>query len=276
MSIYAIGDIQGCYDSLMKLLERIKFDDANDKLWFAGDLVNRGKSSLQTLRFIKSLGKRAKVVLGNHDLTLLALAYTDTHIKKHTLDDVLKAPDREELLYWLRHQKLYIYSKKRKVSLAHAGVYPLWNISQALSHAHEVEQELRSESFIDFLNVMFGSYPVNWQDNLEGWDRLRFIINAFTRMRYCDSLGNLQFKDNGPVGTQQKHHVPWFKLPQRCNKDLPILFGHWSTLFGKSKTENVYALDTGCLWGGQLTALKLPKKGRSINANSIQLFQQKC
>ena len=276
MSVYAIGDIQGCYDSLMKLLELIKFDENNDKLWFAGDLVNRGDNSLKTLRFIKSLGKQAKVVLGNHDLTLLAIAYSNTHIKKHTMHDVLNAPDREELLYWLRHQKLCHFNKKRQVMLVHAGVYPLWNTEQALARAKEVEQILQSDNFIDFLNHMFGSLPATWQDSLSGWDRLRFITNAFTRMRYCDKQGELQFKDNGPIGSQDKKHIPWFKLSQRKDKEIITLFGHWSTLFGITKTKNVYALDTGCLWGGKLTTLKLPEKGISMDNKNIQLIQQQC
>ena len=179
MSVYVIGDIQGCYDSLMGLLELIKFDDSQDKLWFAGDLVNRGDKSLQTLRFIKSLGKKTKVVLGNHDLSLLALAYTDTPIKKHTLDDILNAADREELLNWLRHQKLCYFNKKRQVVLAHAGIYPKWNIQEALTYAKELEQVLRSDSFIDFLNHMFGSQPSSWEPNLQSWDRMRFITNSF-------------------------------------------------------------------------------------------------
>lgn len=281
MSIYAIGDIQGCYDQLQRLLEKIDFDEKKDKLWFAGDLVNRGPKSLQTLRFIKSLGKRAKIVLGNHDLSLLALAEGNENVRKHTLGDILSAPDRDELLYWLRHQKLCYHNKKRGVTLVHAGIYPLWSIKKALKYAAEVEKILQSPGYHHFLAHMFGNTPNHWDDQLTGWNRLRFITNAFTRMRYCYPDAQLNLKHHGPIvfqnlDTENKVIYPWFKLKSRKTFNDRIIFGHWATLLGVTNTANTYALDTGCLWGGALSAMKLPKKKEKIEAYHNNYIRLNC
>ncbi len=259
MATYAIGDIQGCLDDLNALLEKIHFNPKKDTLWFAGDLVNRGDKSLETLRFIKNLGASAISVLGNHDLTLLALAQGNKKVRYHTLDDILNAPDREELLLWLRHRPLLHHDATLGYTMIHAGLPPQWDLALAQQCAHEVEQVLQGSQYPDFMANMFGDQPKKWQASLTGWDRLRFITNSFTRMRYCKPKGKLNFKDKGPIGSQKKGYKPWFSLSKRKNKDLNIVFGHWSTLFGDTQQNNVHALDTGCLWGGSLTAMRLDK-----------------
>lgn len=257
MATYAIGDIQGCFDALEFLLEKISFNPEKDTIWFAGDLVNRGDKSLETLRFIKNLGDSAICVLGNHDLTLLALAEGSKKLKNHTMDNILEAPDREELLSWLRHRPLIHHDKKLGFTMVHAGLPPQWDLKTAQKCAHEVEEVLRSDRYHEFLNNMFGDKPKKWKDDLEGWDRLRFITNSFTRMRYMKPKGKLNFSDKGSIGTQMEGYIPWYEAPNRKSEDLKIVFGHWSTLFGHTSHPNVYALDTGCLWGGSLTAMRL-------------------
>jgi bis(5'-nucleosyl)-tetraphosphatase (symmetrical) len=260
MSIYAIGDVQGCYDDLRRLLELIDFDPAKDKLWFAGDLVNRGPQSLEVLRFVKGLGNRAITVLGNHDLHLLALSQNidRNQDKGHTLDAVLNAPDREELLHWLRHRPLMYHHKKRNISLIHAGLPPQWDLTNALRYAREVEVALQSNNFREFCNQMYGNLPQAWNPFLQGMERLRFITNCFTRLRYCDTQGNLALKENCAPGNQGPDLLPWYAVPHRASRFDPILFGHWSTA-GYRNSHNTWALDSGCLWGGRLTALKLKK-----------------
>ncbi len=257
MATYAIGDIQGCFDALEFLLEKIAFDPLKDTLWFAGDLVNRGDKSLETLRFIKNLGERAISVLGNHDLTLLALSEGCENIKHHTLDDILNAPDRTELIDWLRTQPLLHHDKSLGYTMVHAGLPPQWDLKLAQQCAHEVEQVLRSDNYREFLANMFGNKPRKWKNSLQGWDRLRFITNSFTRMRYCKPSGKLNFTDKGVIGSQKEGYIPWYEVPNRKNQDLKIIFGHWSTLFGHTSQPDVFALDTGCLWGGSLTAMRL-------------------
>ena len=257
MATYAIGDIQGCFDALEFLLEKIAFDPHKDTLWFAGDLVNRGDKSLETLRFIKNLGERAISVLGNHDLTLLALSEGCENIKHHTLDDILHAPDRTELIDWLRTQPLLHHDKSLGYTMVHAGLPPQWDLKLAQQCAHEVEQVLSGDNYREFLAHMFGNEPRKWKSSLQGWDRLRFITNSFTRMRYCKPSGKLNFKDKGIIGSQQAGYIPWYEVPGRKSRGLKILFGHWSTLFGHTSQPDVYALDTGCLWGGSLTAMRL-------------------
>ena len=260
MAVYAIGDVQGCYDELQRLLDKIEFDPAQDKLWFAGDLVNRGPHSLETLRFVKGLGKRAITVLGNHDLHLLAISQGNIKHKSkdHTLDPILEAKDREELLHWLRHRPLMHHSEKRGISLIHAGLPPQWDIPTALKCARELEAVLASDDFHDYCHLMYGNEPTHWSEDLEGMDRLRFITNCFTRLRYCDNSGGLALKEKGPPGSQNSAYTPWFEVPGRASGKDKILFGHWSTL-GYRHEGNVWALDTGCLWGGKLTALRLSK-----------------
>jgi bis(5'-nucleosyl)-tetraphosphatase (symmetrical) len=255
MSIYAIGDIQGCYDDLLRLLDTISFNENTDQLWFAGDLVNRGPKSLETLRFVKSLGTAAVTVLGNHDLHLLAASCAQKlSNKKDTLLPVLEAPDRDELIDWLRHLPLFHYNDD--FCLLHAGLPPQWDFKQTQKMALIAEQALRGLNYQVFLKQMYGNKPNVWSSNLKGVEKLRFIINCFTRMRYCDVNGRLDFVHRGPLGSQPKHLMPWFEVPKRKNADMRIIFGHWSTL-GYYEGPNCYGIDTGCLWGGQLTALKL-------------------
>ena len=261
MALYAIGDLQGCYDELIELLDRIKFDPVDDRIWFVGDLVNRGPRSLELIRFVKGLGKQAVTVLGNHDLHLLALSVGQSKHKEqdHTLDPILNADDRDELLDWLRHRPLMHNSKKYGFSMIHAGLAPQWTIKTAAMLAREVEQALRGDDFHDFCHQMYGNEPSRWSNCLEGMERLRFITNCFTRLRYCDSEGNLALSEKGPPGTQRQSCIPWFQVPNRASRHDPILFGHWSTL-GYHQSDNIWALDSGCLWGGKLTAVKLRKK----------------
>lgn len=255
MAIYAIGDIQGCFDELLKLLDAISFDQQTDQLWFAGDLVNRGPKSLETLRFVKSLGDSAVTVLGNHDLHLLAASCSLIKSgKKGSLDQVLNAPDRDELVDWLRHRPLLHYNDE--FCLIHAGLPPQWDFEKTQEMAALAEQALRAPDYKVFMNQMYGNKPDIWSSSLKGVARLRFIINCFTRMRYCDRHGRLDFEHNGPPGSQPKNLLPWFEAPNRKNSGLRIICGHWSSL-GYYQGNNCYAIDTGCLWGGQLTALKL-------------------
>ncbi len=263
MSIYAIGDIQGCYEDLQRLLTRIKFNPHKDKLWFAGDLVNRGPQSLQTLRFIKSLGDAAVCVLGNHDLHLLAVAYGYGSLRaQDTLQDILDAPDKDELLTWLRHRPLFHYNQH--FGLLHAGLPPQWDIPMAKKRAAETEAILRSADYLYFLKNMYGNSPTQWQKGLTDTEKLRFTVNCFTRLRFCDADGHLDFKENGKLGSQAKHLQPWFSIKNRKSTDMTLIFGHWSAL-GYHHAHNCYAIDTGCLWGGQLTALKLGKVPERIS-----------
>ncbi len=257
MAVYAVGDVQGCYADLRRLLERIAFDPAEDRLWLTGDLVNRGPESLETLRFVKSLGSRAVCVLGNHDLHLLAVATGTAQSRKaDTLDAVLTAPDRDELLDWLRRQPLLHHDPVLGYTLIHAGLPPQWDLSQARRCAVELETVLRGDGYMDFFRHMYGNQPTQWSDRLQGMDRLRFIVNCFTRLRFCNAGGELDLTTKGAPGTQPPGFMPWFQAPGRLSAGLHILFGHWSTV-GEVNGHNVHALDTGCVWGGNLTALRL-------------------
>ncbi|MDD1605736.1 MAG: symmetrical bis(5'-nucleosyl)-tetraphosphatase [Methylococcaceae bacterium] len=263
MSIYAIGDIQGCFDDLLRLLDAIAFDKNTDQLWFAGDLVNRGPKSLETLRFVKSLGSSAVTVLGNHDMHLLAASCMErASNKKDALNQVLESPDRNELIDWLRHQPLFHYNEN--FCLVHAGLPPQWDFKKTQKMALIAEQALRRPDYQNFLKQMYGNKPNLWSPNLRGMSRLRFIINCFTRMRYCDAEGRLDFANSGCLGSQPEHLLPWFDVPNRKNADMRVIFGHWSTL-GYYEGPNCYAIDTGCLWGGQLTALKLDNPVQRIS-----------
>ena len=257
MAIFAIGDVQGCYDQLRRLLERLSFNPDEDRLWFTGDLVNRGPQSLETLRYISALGERAVCVLGNHDLHLLALAAgADRHKPTDTLDAILTAPDRDDLLHWLRLRPLLHHDVTLGYTLIHAGLPPQWDLGAASACARELESVLRGPEHTEFFAGMYGNQPDRWSPELSGMERLRFIINCYTRLRYCNADGALDLASKGPPGTQPAGYMPWFEVPGRASADLHILFGHWSTLDG-AQARNVYPLDTGCVWGGRLSALRL-------------------
>lgn len=266
MSTYAIGDIQGCFTSLCQLLDRCQFNPAHDRLWFVGDLVNRGPRSLETLRLIRALGPMVKTVLGNHDLYLLMVAYGA--VKKRngddTLDPILNAPDREALLTWLRNQPL-CYTEG-EYALVHAGILPEWSVKKARKLSQEVEAALQGKDFKAFLKDLWGSEPNQWSDKLKGIERLRMIVNVMTRMRFCHADGTLNFKAKGPLSKASDGLIPWFQLPKRKSSKHTLVVGHWSAL-GLRLEENLLALDTGCLWGGKLTALRLEDR---------QLFQVDC
>ncbi|MDO8311819.1 MAG: symmetrical bis(5'-nucleosyl)-tetraphosphatase [Sideroxyarcus sp.] len=265
MATYAVGDIQGCYVEFQQLLEQMRFDPAQDQLWLVGDLVNRGPGSLQVLRLVKSLGDSAITVLGNHDLHLLAVAEGAAELhRSDTLDEVLSAPDRDELLTWLRQQHL-LHAEGNYV-LVHAGLLPQWSIEQAASLAREVESSLRGDDYPTFLARMYGNTPHSWDDELSGYKRLRVITNAFTRMRICTLQGEMEFKFKGEVERIPAGYLPWFDVPKRKNMDATVIFGHWSAL-GLKVTPNLIALDTGCLWGGPMSAIRLEDR---------QLFQVAC
>ena len=257
MAVYAIGDVQGCCDELLQLLQLLQFDPARDRLWFTGDLVNRGTQSLEVLRFVKSLGDRATVVLGNHDLHLLAVAAGASHLRpKDSFMDVLGAYDRNDLLSWLQRQPLLHHDPYSGFTLIHAGLPPQWDLATARACAQEAEQMLRSHDANAFFARMYGDQPPQWHADLRGVERLRFIVNCFTRLRYCDGEGNLALHDKSAPGKQAENIMPWFRVPGRKSAGLKIIFGHWSTL-GRYQGEGVYSLDTGCVWGGSLTALRL-------------------
>ena len=273
MATYAIGDIQGCHDELQRLLDHIQFDPSHDRLWLVGDLVNRGPDSLKVLRFIKSLGKAATTVLGNHDLHTLAVA--NGHLQYHrndNIDDILHADDRDELVDWLRHLPLLHHDAKLNFTMLHAGLPPQWDLTTAQSCANEVEAVLQSEQHIEFLDRMYGNKPDIWNEELTNWDRLRFITNCFSRLRYCDATGKLALEEKGKPGSQSEGLVPWFDVPNRKSAAMRIVFGHWSTL-GPISRRNVYPIDTGCLWGEQLTALRLDDcQTFNINCPQIKKF----
>lgn len=256
MATYAIGDIQGCYDSLQALLARCAFDPAVDRLWLVGDLVNRGPQSLTTLRFIRSLGDAAVTVLGNHDLYLLMVAEGGAKFrgKDDTLQEILDAPDCDELLNWLRHQPL-CYTEG-EYCMVHAGLLPQWTAARARELAGEVETALRGPNFREFILNLWGSEPAGWSDDLSGWQRLRVIVNAMTRMRFCTRDGVMEFKVKGKLANAPAGHLPWFDLPTRQSRDAVLVTGHWSAL-GLKVEPNFLALDSGCLWGGHLTAVRL-------------------
>lgn len=261
MAIYAIGDLQGCYDPFRRLLDKIRFDPAKDRLWLSGDLVNRGPKSLKTLRYVKSLGDAAITVLGNHDLHLLALGHDVRYSVSHfdSLWKVLGAQDAEELLDWLRRRPLAHYDEHINTLMVHAGLPPQWTIKKALRRAAEVEALLQGSKHEWVLKHMYGSRPRRWSGNLQGAGRIRFIINAFTRTRMIYEDGRLNFTHSGPPDKARKGLIPWFEAPNARWRGTRIVFGHWSAL-GLLVRDNLIAIDTGCVWGRQLTAVKLTNK----------------
>lgn len=255
MATYAIGDIQGCYDQLRRLLDKIAFDRERDSLWMVGDLVNRGPQSCAVVRFVKSLGGQAVTVLGNHDLALLVIAegIKQPH-RSDTFGDILAAPDRDELLYWLRHQKMMHATEG--YAMVHAGLLPQWTVKQALALAGEVEGALRTPDHREFLRRMYGNEPVRWRDDLAGFDRLRVITNAMTRMRLATADGVMDLAHNTGLDNLPPGFMPWYDVPGRASRDTPIIFGHWASL-GLVVRPDVIALDSGCVWGRALSALRL-------------------
>lgn len=258
MATYAIGDIQGCYHAFQALLARINFNQKVDELWLVGDLINRGSGSLEVLRWCYEHQENLKVVLGNHDLHALVVAagFVKAH-KGDTLDAILQADDRDVLLNWLRHQHL-VYQNKSYL-MVHAGLLPQWTSNQALVYAAEVETALRGDDYLYFLANMYGNLPNCWNDDLVGIDRLRVITNAMTRLRVCTARGEMDFSFKGELADVPAGFLPWFDVPNRSSQDKHVIFGHWSAL-GLQQRQNVYALDTGCLWGGHLTAMNLETK----------------
>lgn len=255
MAIYALGDIQGCYTEMRRLLDRAGFDPACDQLWLVGDLVNRGPHSLEVLRFVRDLGDRAVTVLGNHDLHLLVVA--EGVRKAHpgdTLDAVLHAPDRDELLHWLRQQRLLHVAASH--AMVHAGLLPQWSMAQAQRLAHEVEIVLRSPGYRDFLGAMYGNAPAQWHDGLAGHERLRVIINAMTRLRLCTADGIMEFTHKAGLENVPAGFLPWFDVPVRASRDTPVIFGHWAAL-GLTIRPDILGLDSGCVWGRRLSAIRL-------------------
>jgi len=267
---YLIGDLQGCCDALERLLQKIDFSASRDHLHLLGDLVNRGPASLPTLRRLHGLGSAASAVLGNHDLHLLAAAHGARKPGKgDTLGEILAAPDRETLLDWLRQQPLAAY--EQGWLMVHAGVAPQWTREQTLALAAEVQQVLRGPQLGEFLHQMYGNEPDQWSDALSGTARLRFIVNALTRMRFCDAEGRLDFKSKDGLGAPPAGFTPWFDAPGRQTAGTPTAFGHWSTL-GLTIRPDLLALDTGCVWGGQLSAARV-EGGRMLELIQISCKQ---
>lgn len=255
METFAIGDVQGCAAELALLLERIEAASPHARLVFVGDLVNRGPESLRTLRQVMALGERARVVLGNHDLHLLAVSQgIRPPGRGDTLDDILQAPDRNDLLDWLRSQPLALMADDHLV--VHAGVLPLWTAAKVLALSAEVEAQLQGKAWTDFLRTMYGNEPARWDEGLRGADRWRCIVNALTRLRFCTADGEMEFATKEGPGQPPAGYLPWFDVPGRRTADVPLAFGHWSTL-GLVQRKNLAGLDSGCVWGGRLSAMRL-------------------
>jgi bis(5'-nucleosyl)-tetraphosphatase (symmetrical) len=266
--IYAVGDVQGCAPSLKALLKKLP---KKSKMIFLGDLVNRGPNSLGALRQLKALQEsgRAECILGNHDLHLLAI---DAGLRKtkglDTVDAILNAPDRKELIHWIRNRPMAL--SNGKVLTVHAGVLPQWDLQQTIECAQEVEKTLRSKSYKDFLANMYGNTPNQWRNSLKGYERLRLITNTLTRMRFCTPSGQMEFESKEGLENGPKGYIPWFKAPKRKTADTLIYFGHWSTL-GLLRHDNVIGLDTGCVWGGKLTAMEISETNK--DSKGLEIIQ---
>jgi bis(5'-nucleosyl)-tetraphosphatase (symmetrical) len=270
MAVYAIGDIQGCCDEFEQLLDLLHFDPTQDQLWLTGDLVNRGPRSLDTLRLVKSLGPSAITVLGNHDLHLLAIAFDNkTRRTKDTLDTILTAPDRDELLHWLRQQPLLHHDTQLNRTLIHAGLPPQWTLAQAKACARELELILQDpHQASELFKHMYGDTPDRWSDDLQGMDRLRFITNCLTRLRVCTADGSLRLKEKNVPTQLALGLYPWFQAPNRQTTNDRIICGHWSAL-GFHQADNVLALDTGCIWGGTLCGIRIDLESQPVHIPSI-------
>ena len=256
---YVIGDVQGCFEPLQRLLEALGFNEHTDRLWFVGDLVNRGPQSLAVLRFIKSLPITPRITLGNHDLHLLSKLFGDDsrHNADDTLHDILTAPDRYELGHWLRKQPILYHDPELNVVMCHAGIAPTWDLTQAKALAYELENALAGVYYREYLTQMYGNDPDHWSADLTGMDRLRVICNYFTRMRFCDVRGHLVLTYKGTIKRAPANLYPWYLVPCRHEIEADIVFGHWAALQGICPHPRLHAIDTGCFWGGQLTALRL-------------------
>ena len=266
--IYAVGDVQGCAPSLKALLKKLP---KKSKMIFLGDLVNRGPDSLGALRQLKVLQEsgRAECILGNHDLHLLAI---DAGLRKikglDTVDAILNAPDRKDLIHWIRNRPMAL--SNGKVLTVHAGVLPQWDLQQTIECAQEVEKTLRGKSYKDFLANMYGNTPNKWSNSLKGYERLRLITNTLTRMRFCTPSGQMEFESKEGLENGPKGYIPWFKAPKRKTIDTLIYFGHWSTL-GLLRHDNVIGLDTGCVWGGKLTAMEISETNK--DSKGLEIIQ---
>jgi bis(5'-nucleosyl)-tetraphosphatase (symmetrical) len=265
MSVYAIGDLQGCYDPFRQLLDKIAFDPDKDRLWLTGDLVNRGPKSLKTLRFVRSLGDRAVTVLGNHDLHLMAVAngFGDAGDRRASLARLLDAGDCDELIDWLRKRPLAHFSKELNTLMVHAGVHPRWTVKKTLARASEVEAVLQSDGYAELLPRLYGNSPSRWSGKLSGKKRLRFIVNCLTRMRMIGTDGRLDFAHKGPPDNSRPDLLPWFDVPDARWRGTRIVFGHWSAL-GLIVKPDLIGIDTGCVWNRELTAVRLNKRPRIV------------
>ena len=275
MSLYLIGDLQGCNAPFQRLLQAIDFSPSRDTLYALGDLVNRGPDSLGVLRSLAALGNAAQCLLGNHDLHLLALSEgVRKPTRKDTAQAVLLAPDGKALIDWLRHRPMAIQA--HGWLMVHAGVLPQWSVVQTMALASEVEQVLRGPDLKGFLSAMYGNAPAQWHDGLQGTDRLRVIVNALTRLRFCTDEGDMEFTSSEGVSGAPAGYLPWFAVPQRASAATPVAFGHWSSLAADTASvgslrHNTLPLDTGCVWGGCLTAARLGK-----TPGLFELVQVKC
>lgn len=263
MATYVIGDIHGCYDQLQNLLDVINFDSNNDILWFTGDLVNGGPKPAEVVRFIKSLGENQICVLGNHDLVLLAMAagkVTPHNDRKIGFEPFFTADDNAELIHWLTKRPILHYDPQFNCVLVHAGILPSWSLQDVLAHKQEIEVLLHGSDNLSFYENMFGNEPAKWSNDLAGWDRIRFILNCFVRMRFCTQDGRLDLITKGEMNVAPSGYAPWFQIPR--HDDLKIIFGHWAALMGTTNVPNAIAMDTGCVWGERLSA-------RNLNTGAI-------
>jgi bis(5'-nucleosyl)-tetraphosphatase (symmetrical) len=272
MALYLIGDIQGCDDALERLLTHIAFSPSRDTLYVLGDLVNRGPHNAQVLRRLMAYGSSAQCVLGNHDLHLLAVSrHVRPPNKQDTIQDILTAPDSTELLHWLRQQHMAM--RVGHVLMVHAGVLPQWTAKLTMALAGEVEAVLRSDEWVQFMPQMYGGLPNVWRDDLAGADRLRVIVNALTRLRFCDAHGAMDFSVKEDANQAPAHLMPWFDVPGRLTADVRIAFGHWSTVHIEQRPD-VICLDDGCVWGGCLSAAKLETKDTLVNVSDASAWQR--